>query len=97
MSAPKGTPGLQAGEDVSETPLSSNFNIIGHADASGPDALNRRQSAERARAVIRYLARDCGIDPARLRAFGLGNSRLLPGVPPVSELNRRVEVSVNSI
>ena len=78
-------------------PQSWTFNIIGHADASGPDGLNRRLSVERAQAVSRHLDRNCGIDPTRLRVYGLGNSRLLPDVPPISEANRRVELSVNSI
>lgn len=82
---------------LAEAPASWSFNIVGHADASGSPEVNRRLSAARAREVSRYLNRECGIDTDRLSVFGLGNSRLLPGVPPVSEENRRVEVSINSI
>ena len=82
---------------MTDVPASWTFNIVGHADASGTPEVNRRLSAARAREVSRYLNRECGIDIDRLSVFGLGNSRLLPGVPPVSEENRRVEVSINSI
>lgn len=73
------------------------FNIIGHADASGAPEHNRRLSAARAREVKRHLVESCGVRADRLQTFGLGNSRPLPGVPPVSEQNRRVEVSVNAV
>jgi outer membrane protein OmpA-like peptidoglycan-associated protein len=72
------------------------FNIIGHADASGTAEHNLRLSAARAREVKRHLVESCGVSAARLETFGLGNRRPLPGVPPVSEENRRVEVSVNA-
>lgn len=70
------------------------FNIIGHADAAGPEDLNRRLSEARGRAVAGWLEGECGIAPGRFAVFGLGESRLLPGVPAVSEANRRVEVSL---
>lgn len=82
---------------LTEAPESWTFNIIGHADASGPADVNLRLSAARAREVSRYLQAECGISAGRLETFGLGNTRLLPGVPPVSETNRRVEVSINTI
>lgn len=84
-------------EALGSAPASWTFNIVGHADASGPADVNRRLSDARAREVSRYLSRECGIASDRLQVFGLGNTRLLPGVPPVSEANRRVEVSINSI
>lgn len=73
------------------------FNIVGHADASGTASHNLRLSAARAREVKRHLVDECGVPAARLETFGLGNTRPLPGVPPVSEQNRRVEVSVNAV
>ncbi len=73
------------------------FNIVGHADASGTAAHNLRLSAARAREVKRHLVDECGVPAARLETFGLGSTRPLPGAPPVSEQNRRVEVSVNAV
>ncbi|MEO0823474.1 MAG: OmpA family protein [Pseudomonadota bacterium] len=81
-------------EAMSAAPADWRFNIIGHADASGDDDYNRTLSETRAREVARRLTADCGIAPTRLVVYGLGESRLLPGVPPVSEANRRVEVSL---
>jgi outer membrane protein OmpA-like peptidoglycan-associated protein len=82
---------------LQKAPSSWSFNIIGHADASGGAEYNRRLSSARAREVARYLERECGVASNRLVTYGLGSSRLLDGVPPVSETNRRVEVSINQI
>jgi outer membrane protein OmpA-like peptidoglycan-associated protein len=79
---------------MQSAPASWNFNIIGHADVSGSPAINRPLSGARAKEVARHLERKCGIEGSRFATFGLGSSRLLPGVPPVSEENRRVEVSI---
>ncbi|MEM6676345.1 MAG: OmpA family protein [Pseudomonadota bacterium] len=70
------------------------FNIIGHADAAGSSEYNRTLSEARAREVARRLTADCAVDSARLTVWGLGEERLLPDEPPVSEANRRVEVSL---
>ena len=67
------------------------FRIIGHTDASGTDAYNERLSRLRAEEVQRFFVKDCGIDPGRLEAVGLGKRFLLEHVDPKSELNRRVE------
>lgn len=67
------------------------FRIIGHTDASGTDAYNERLSRLRAEEVQRFFVKDCGIDPGRLEAVGLGKRFLLENVDPKSELNRRVE------
>lgn len=84
-------------QPMRDAPASWTFNVIGHADAAGGAALNQRLSLLRAREVKRHLARECDVDEGRLRAVGLGETRLLAGVPAVSEENRRVEVSLNSI
>lgn len=78
-------------------PQSWTFNIIGHADASGSPDINRPLSKARAEEVARHLQHECGMAESRFVTFGLGESRLLPGVPPVSEQNRRVEVSIGKI
>lgn len=82
---------------IKGSPETWSFNIIGHADASGSPEINRRLSAARAREVSRYLGARCGVAESRLIVYGLGSSRLLPDVPAVSEENRRVEVSINTI
>lgn len=81
---------------MQDAPPDWTFNIIGHADASGGPQINRPLSKARAQEVARHLERECGISGSRFVTHGLGESRLLPGVPPVSEENRRVEVSINS-
>lgn len=81
---------------MQEAPPDWAFNIIGHADASGGPQINRPLSKARAQEVARHLERECGIAGSRFVTHGLGDSRLLPGVPPVSEENRRVEVSISS-
>lgn len=67
------------------------FQVIGHTDASGSDALNMALSKARAEAVMGYLVNDCGIDPAKLSAVGAGESALLDPAQPNGEMNRRVE------
>lgn len=81
---------------MQEAPPEWTFNIIGHADASGGPQINRPLSKARAQEVARHLERECGIAGSRFVTHGLGESRLLPGVPPVSEENRRVEVSISN-
>ncbi len=69
--------------------------VEGHSDASGPLAFNQILSAERARAVVTYLAAR-GVSREKLRAAGFG-----PGEPVESNdslegqaANRRVEITV---
>jgi OOP family OmpA-OmpF porin len=68
--------------------------IVGHTDAVGDDAANRRLSEERALAVRSALVVDHGVSDRRLRARGAGESE--PVAPNDSEagraLNRRVEL-----
>lgn len=84
-------PKLQKLCNVMKTSDINLFRIIGHTDASGTDAYNERLSRLRAEEVQRYFVNDCGIDPARLEAVGLGKRFLLENVDPKSEQNRRVE------
>lgn len=67
------------------------FRIAGHTDASGSDAYNERLSLLRAKEVQRYMVTDCGIDPARLEAIGLGERFLFDKADPKGAENRRVE------
>jgi outer membrane protein OmpA-like peptidoglycan-associated protein len=65
--------------------------IEGHTDSSGSDAYNDRLSRRRAEAVMSYLVALHRIDPARLRAVGLGEQETLPGRDPGAAENRRVQ------
>ncbi len=67
------------------------FLIEGHTDASGSAVYNKSLSERRAASVLRYLT-NRGIDDRQLVAVGHGESRLLEGVSPNAERNRRVEV-----
>lgn len=67
------------------------FRIIGHTDASGSDDYNERLSRLRAEEVQRFFVNDCGVDPSRLEAVGLGERFLLESADPDSDENRRVE------
>jgi outer membrane protein OmpA-like peptidoglycan-associated protein len=65
--------------------------IEGHTDAIGSDSYNKTLSQQRANAVKHYLNQHFGIAEARLRAYGLGESRPLPDYSPDDEANRRVQ------
>lgn len=69
--------------------------IVGHTDATGPDAYNMTLSERRAAAASNYLAAQ-GVSRARLRSTGRGESE--PVAPNDSETdrqkNRRVEVAI---
>ena len=65
--------------------------IEGHTDGVGADLYNEQLSQRRAYAVKRYLVAQHGIDPARLRAIGLGKYEPLPGKDPLAAENRRVQ------
>ena len=67
------------------------FRIVGHTDASGSDDYNQSLSLLRAKEVQRYFITDCGIDPARLQAVGLGEKFIPEGTDPKAPENRRVE------
>lgn len=67
------------------------FRIVGHTDASGSDDYNQNLSLLRAKEVQRYFITDCGIDPARLQAVGLGEKFIPDGTDPKAPENRRVE------
>lgn len=69
--------------------------VKGHADSVGSDDRNQEISEARARVVADYLI-NAGVEAARLRAVGYGNTR--PVVPNSSATNRarnrRIEFSV---
>ena len=66
--------------------------VAGHTDASGSASYNQKLSQRRANSVKDYLVEN-GIDPRRLDAIGLGESKLLLPESPNHAKNRRVELS----
>ncbi len=70
----------------------SKFVIGGHTDATGSDTHNKLLSQRRAEAVVGYLVSRHGIAKKSLIPVGYGESRLLPGLSPNSQANRRAEV-----
>jgi outer membrane protein OmpA-like peptidoglycan-associated protein len=70
-----------------------NVVVEGHTDARGSDELNARLSRDRAEAVrVRLIA--AGVDPARIRAVGRGESSPIANnaTPEGRAENRRVEI-----
>ena len=70
------------------------FNVDGHTDARGSDELNNQLSERRAAVVVEFL-KELGIEEARLRAKGYGES--LPRADdPFAAINRRVEATIRT-
>lgn len=70
--------------------------VAGHTDSDGSDTANQRLSESRAQSVADYLV-SMGIDPARFKAVGLGESQpvVQNDTPANKGRNRRIEFSVN--
>ncbi len=70
------------------------FFIVGHTDNTGDFELNMALSKERAKAVIKELVSNYGVDPGQLKAYGVAN--LSPVSTNLNEegraRNRRVEI-----
>ena len=76
--------------------------IEGHTDSKGEDAYNHTLSERRASSVKTWLAREGGIDAARISTRGLGETQ--PKVPNAApdgsddpagrQQNRRVEITI---
>jgi outer membrane protein OmpA-like peptidoglycan-associated protein len=65
--------------------------ILGHTDATGPDAYNAALSENRAAAVKSYLTTTWNIPAEQLQIQGAGESQPLAGTDPNDGVNRRVE------
>ena len=76
----------------SERLAGQRFRIVGHTDASGGAAYNKRLSQQRAKAVKAYLVARHRIDAASLESIGMGEEQLKNPLRPKAGLNRRVEV-----
>ena len=72
----------------------SRFRIEGHTDTVGTRPYNQALSERRAGAVVEYLSRHFGVQPARLQAIGMGEDGLLVATPDQTPepRNRRVHV-----
>lgn len=72
--------------------------VAGHADSRGSDSYNMDLSQQRALSVSNYLASH-GVDPARLRSIGYGESRPIGDNATAAgqSLNRRVEVTIDPV
>lgn len=70
--------------------------ISGHTDSSGADAYNQRLSENRARAVVRALQQEHGVDGRRLSYRGYGETKPVASnaTPEGRQRNRRVEVLI---
>ena len=80
---------------VEDNPRVEMVQVEGHTDSDGSEGYNLRLSTQRAEAVVQFLVR-AGVDAARLRAKGFGES--LPvdtnSTPSGREANRRVEFTI---
>jgi outer membrane protein OmpA-like peptidoglycan-associated protein len=68
------------------------FSVEGHSDARGDSAHNLELSQQRAEAVARYLVKEQGILPERLKAVGKGSSEPLNTERIDAPENRRVTI-----
>ncbi len=73
--------------------------IEGHTDNVGGAAYNQKLSERRARAVMDYLVKKYGIDPARLEAKGYGLTRPIASNKTAEgrQNNRRVEAHFSAM
>jgi OmpA-OmpF porin, OOP family len=69
----------------------SRFLVAGHTDAKGRADYNQQLSLQRADAVKAYLIAR-GVDAARLKSAGEGETHLLTPDDPDNAVNRRVEI-----
>ena len=67
------------------------FRIVGHTDSSGSESYNDKLSKLRAEEVKRHMVDDCGIEPTRLEAIGVGERHPFDKSNPRGDENRRVE------
>lgn len=90
--APESDPLLRTLADVVRRCPSMRIEVAGHTDSDGGEAANQALSEARAKAVADYLAAE-GVDPARMRAVGYGETRpLLPNDSAAHKArNRRIE------
>jgi outer membrane protein OmpA-like peptidoglycan-associated protein len=79
--------------NVLKTVPNAKIVVKGYTDASGKEKTNLWISQERAKSVKKYLVKH-GIPAKNIVAKGYGESELLYGDKPNSELNRRVTIEI---
>ncbi len=86
---------LQNIADIMKEYPNAKFEIEGHTDSQGSDALNQRLSNDRAASVKDYLT-TIGMDASRLTSVGYGESRPIAtnATKAGRQQNRRVEISL---
>jgi outer membrane protein OmpA-like peptidoglycan-associated protein len=78
-------------EGIRLLPAAKSVVVEGHTDAAGSAPYNEQLSQRRAASVKQYLVAMHGIDPARLKAVGMGQRGLLPSLDAYAPENRRVQ------
>lgn len=75
---------------------STAVDIVGHASTDGDAGYNQQLSERRALSVQNYLTGQ-GVRSVRLAAYGMGETKPLPGIPGESPANRRVEIILTPV
>lgn len=73
----------------------SYIDVVGHTDSTGSDDYNQALSERRAQSVANYL-RNRGVEPARIAAYGMGETQPVAtnATAEGRQQNRRVEVRI---
>ncbi len=73
----------------------SYIDVVGHTDSTGSEQYNQRLSEQRAQSVANFL-RSRGVAPARIAAFGQGETQPIAtnATAEGRQANRRVEVRI---
>ncbi len=81
---------------IKENPQIKKIEVEGHASSEGSDDHNMKLSDRRAKAVMKYLTGQAGIDKAMLSAKGYGETRPIASndTEDGREKNRRVEFTI---
>lgn len=84
------------GEKIKAIPDTYQIEVIGHADASGPEEPtgdkkgNIALSEARAQAVVDFLVSELGVSSSKFKVIGMGSKELKSSKSPKSPVNRRV-------
>ncbi len=81
---------------IKENPQIKEILVEGHASSEGSDSHNLNLSDRRAKAVMKYLTSKGGIEKAKLKAKGYGETRPIASndTDDGREQNRRVEFTI---
>ncbi|HUF87393.1 MAG TPA: OmpA family protein [Thermohalobaculum sp.] len=84
----------QVGATLQRYPQSY-VDVVGHTDSTGTETYNQQLSERRAQSVANYL-RSRGVAPARIAAYGLGETQPIATNATAAgrQANRRVEIRI---